>query len=142
VEDLLDACPFTAPLASVDADGCSCDQRDSDGDGIRDCEDHCSATPPNQPVGDNGCPLPQEDDIPDIDQPVMAPVVEEDEVDPAEIDPPVEAAPTDDETDFSALATGGPSLCGSIAFIPIVFLMAGLVALRHRSARPRPYRVS
>ncbi len=132
VEDNFDICAHTAPLASVDADGCSCDQRDNDGDGVSDCEDQCLATPPNQRVGEDGCPLPVEDDIPGIDEPAAAPVAVENEENTAEIDPPVEATAAE-EDDLSAVSASGARMCGSMAFIPIVFLMGLLVALRHRS---------
>lgn len=53
VPDSHDACPNTAPEATVAANGCSCDQIDYDGDGVDDCADLCPGIPGSPP---GGCP--------------------------------------------------------------------------------------
>ena len=53
----------------VDANGCSADQRDSDGDGVTDDLDLCPGTPAGEAVDANGCSAAQRDsdgdDVPD-----------------------------------------------------------------------------
>jgi hypothetical protein len=41
----------------VDSTGCSCSQRDSDGDGVNDCVDACPNTPAGVAVDVRGCPI-------------------------------------------------------------------------------------
>lgn len=134
VADTADACPSTAPFTLVDLDGCSCAQRDNDGDGVSDCEDQCPDTLAEERVAQDGCPLPTDDNVVDLGAPGQAAPAEVDEVRSEETDMPVEAAAP--EEDLSAVSAGGPNLCGSIAFLPTVFLIAGLATLRCRS-RPQ-----
>ncbi len=49
-----DACPGTAPGATVDGIGCV-RRRDTDGDGVIDINDACPATPAGDKVDANGC---------------------------------------------------------------------------------------
>jgi hypothetical protein len=64
VDDSVDLCPGTALGATVDANGCSAEQVDEDGDGVCNpgapqsfCtgEDLCPGTPAGEPVDANGC---------------------------------------------------------------------------------------
>ena len=50
-----DNCPNTPTGESVDDNGCSDSQKDSDNDGITDDKDNCPNTPNGEPVDDNGC---------------------------------------------------------------------------------------
>ncbi|NLX14564.1 MAG: hypothetical protein GXY44_13055 [Phycisphaerales bacterium] len=45
------------PDPPVDDDDYSCEEMDSDGDGVSDCDDLCPDTPPGVPVDGFGCPL-------------------------------------------------------------------------------------
>ena len=47
VTDDLDQCPDTQSGETVDANGCSDSQKDSDGDGVTDDLDQCPGTSPN-----------------------------------------------------------------------------------------------
>lgn len=61
VPDSDDLCPATAPLASVDGDGCS--TLDDDGDGVTNDLDICPATPVcANPIDLNGCPSDSDSD--------------------------------------------------------------------------------
>jgi hypothetical protein len=71
VLDCLDACPGTLTGASVDANGCACQQLtpgDSDSDGIADCVDLCPNTPAGDPVNYAGCACAQIVPIVDTDR--------------------------------------------------------------------------
>ena len=59
VADPQDRCPDTPAGASVDANGCSAEQRDTDGDGVNDALDLCADTPPGSVVDAAGCSLEQ-----------------------------------------------------------------------------------
>ena len=144
VPDSADACPSTAFATLVDADGCSCDQLDGDGDGISNCEDWCPDTSSEERVGGDGCTLPA-DNVEDIhvpsevsvgDEIVGAPVgwpeAEEGDGNIEGTDAPAEAS-TEQEADLDAFATGAPNVCGSVACIPIVFMVGFLVAARRSS---------
>jgi hypothetical protein len=148
VPDSVDACPSTAFATPVDANGCSCDQLDGDGDGISNCEDACPDTSLEERVGDDGCTLPA-DNVEDIhvpsdvlagDEIVGAPVgrpeAEEGDGNTEEIEAPADT-PTEQEADLDAFVTGAPNVCGSVAFIPIVFMVGFLVAARRCSGLSR-----
>jgi hypothetical protein len=62
IPDEIDLCLGTRPGASVDADGCALDQRDSDGDGITDDLDQCPSTPRSAQINSVGCAASQLDD--------------------------------------------------------------------------------
>lgn len=66
-----DQCTNTTAGQSVDVNGCSCSQLDTDGDGVDDCSDQCPGTPTGIPVLSNGCPEtdpidPDGDGVPDV----------------------------------------------------------------------------
>ena len=54
----MDQCPSTPNGETVDANGCSDSQKDTDGDGVTDDLDQCPNTPTGETVDANGCPLP------------------------------------------------------------------------------------
>ena len=56
VADPDDACPGTSLGATVDAVGCSDEQRDDDGDGVANGDDQCANSPAGEPVNSVGCP--------------------------------------------------------------------------------------
>lgn len=61
VPDATDACPDTAPGASVNSSGCSEAQRDSDGDTYKDDVDACEDTASGAEVDGSGCSAAQRD---------------------------------------------------------------------------------
>jgi gliding motility-associated-like protein len=61
VTDDLDLCPNTPSGATVDANGCSASQRDTDNDGVTDDLDLCPNTPAGATVDANGCSASQKD---------------------------------------------------------------------------------
>ena len=144
VPDSVDACPSTLLATLVDAYGCSCDQLDGDRDGISNCADSCPDTPSEERVGDDGCTLPA-DNVEDIDVPSAVPVNDEtagapvawpvagDEGGDTGASDPQDGAAADEEVGLDTLSPRGPSICGSMAFIPIAFLIGSLMAARHRS---------
>ena len=54
----IDQCADTPGGFSVDANGCSDTQKDSDGDGVTDDIDQCADTPSGASVDANGCEIP------------------------------------------------------------------------------------
>ena len=50
-----DSCPDTPPMSVVDGNGCSADERDSDGDGVNDNADLCPSTPSGETPNIYGC---------------------------------------------------------------------------------------
>jgi hypothetical protein len=61
VANCADRCPNTGAGQVVDADGCSCAQRDADQDGVDDCADACPETPSAEAADANGCGCSQRD---------------------------------------------------------------------------------
>ena len=56
-----DQCPNTPEGESVDENGCSASQKDTDGDGVKDNIDQCPETPEGESVDENGCSSSQKD---------------------------------------------------------------------------------
>ena len=59
--DDADLCPNTPSGESVDSNGCSNSQKDSDGDGVTDDNDLCPDTPAGEAVDSDGCSASQSD---------------------------------------------------------------------------------
>ena len=59
--DDMDTCPDTPSGQTVDSNGCSDSQKDTDGDGVTDDLDTCSETPEGEDVDENGCSDSQKD---------------------------------------------------------------------------------
>ncbi len=56
VDDQDDDCSNTLAGEAVDANGCSCSQKDADADGVNDCNDQCPNTPAGSTLDEVGCP--------------------------------------------------------------------------------------
>ncbi|UMB62257.1 DUF1566 domain-containing protein [Lutibacter sp. A80] len=63
--DNVDTCPNTPSGQSVDANGCSNSQKDTDGDGVMDNVDTCPNTPSGEAVDASGCSNSQKTYVPD-----------------------------------------------------------------------------
>jgi len=61
VFDDADQCDNTPAEVSVDANGCSDEQKDTDSDGVTDAADNCAETPAGEAVDDDGCANSQKD---------------------------------------------------------------------------------
>ena len=61
ISDHADLCPDTPQGETVDASGCSPDQKDTDGDGVPDSSDLCPGTPAGSTPDANGCSPEQRD---------------------------------------------------------------------------------
>jgi virginiamycin B lyase len=90
IPDSTDVCPGTAGGESVDANGCSADQRDTDGDGVSNAADLCPGTLSGQSVDASGCSASQYD-------------TDNDGVNDAVDNCPVTANPGQEDTDHDGL---------------------------------------